>query len=96
MLNSTDFIGDNKPWPPLDRDEADRIAEHVLMRKIYNGLHDEIYPRYAAYLADKEGGELKQGRAGNYHIPEPHLWKADRNKGQNRCHPGEARFSDSN
>ena len=60
MLNSTDFIGDNKPWPPLDRDEADRIAEHVLMRKIYNGLHDEIFPRYAAYLADKEEGELKQ------------------------------------
>lgn len=60
MLNSTDFIGDNKPWPPLDKDEADRIAEHVLMRKIYNGLHDEIFPRYAAYLADKEKGEFKQ------------------------------------
>ena len=60
MLNSLEFIGDDKPWPPLDRDEADRIAEHVLMRKIYNGLHDEIFPRYAAYLADKEGGELKQ------------------------------------
>ena len=60
MLNSLDFIGDDKPWPPVDRDEATSIAEHVLMRKIYNGLHDEIFPRYAAYLADKEEGEQKQ------------------------------------
>jgi len=60
MLNNLDFLGDNKPWPPLDKDEADRIAEHVLMRQIYNGLHEQVFPRYAAYLAEKEDGVHKQ------------------------------------
>lgn len=60
MLTDLGFIGDSKPWPPEDKDEAARIAEHALMRQIYNGLHDKIFPRYAAYLADKSEGEQKQ------------------------------------
>lgn len=57
MLRNIEFIGDGKPWPPKDEDEEKRIAEHVMMRKVYNGLHDEIFQRYAAYLADKTEGE---------------------------------------
>jgi hypothetical protein len=60
MLNDLGFIGDGKPWPPEDKDEAARIAEHALMRQIYNGLHDQVFPRYAAYLADKAENEHKQ------------------------------------
>jgi hypothetical protein len=52
MLNNLDFLKDGEQWPPKDEDEANRIAEHVLMRQVYNGLHDSIFPRYAAYLAD--------------------------------------------
>jgi hypothetical protein len=60
MLNDLGFIGDGKPWPPEDKDEAARITEHALMRQIYNGLHDQVFPRYAAYLADKAENEKKQ------------------------------------
>jgi hypothetical protein len=52
MLTSLDFIRDGAEWPPKDADEAARMAEHALMRAIYNGLHDKIFPRYIAYLAD--------------------------------------------
>lgn len=52
MLNSLEFIQDGAEWPPKDADEAARLAEHALMRAIYNGLHDKIFPRYIAYLAD--------------------------------------------
>jgi hypothetical protein len=52
MLTNLNFLADGEQWPPKDEDEANRIAEHVLMRKVYNGLHDSIFPRYAAYLAE--------------------------------------------
>jgi len=57
MLRDTSFIGGGKEWPPKDPDEEARISEHVKMRQIYCGLHDEVFPRYAAYLADKVEGE---------------------------------------
>jgi hypothetical protein len=59
MLHDLSFIKDGAQWPPADKDEAARIEEHILMRKIYNGLHDEVFPRYAAYLAEKAEKEHK-------------------------------------
>lgn len=52
ILIDLSWINDGQPWPPKDADEAARLAEHARMRAIYNGLHDSIFPRYAAYLAD--------------------------------------------
>jgi hypothetical protein len=60
MLTSLDFIADKAPWPPRDLDEAARIQEHVFMRQVYNGLHDKIFPRYIAYLADAPKDTKKQ------------------------------------
>lgn len=60
MLTSLDFIADGKPWPPEDADEKARLAEHAKMRQIYNGLHDTVFPRYIAYLADKAQDAKKQ------------------------------------
>ena len=60
MLTDLAFIGDGKTWPPKDDDEAARLAEHAVMRQIYNGLHDKIFPKYAAYLADSNKDGKKQ------------------------------------
>ena len=60
MLTNLAFIGDGKAWPPKDDEEAARLAEHAIMRQIYNGLHDKIFPKYAAYLADSNKDSKKQ------------------------------------
>jgi hypothetical protein len=60
MLNSLDFIKDGAEWPPKDADEVARLAEHALMRQVYNGLHERIFPRYVAYLADVNKDAKKQ------------------------------------
>jgi len=60
MLTNLDFIADGKPWPPEDRDEMARLDEHVRMRRAYAGLHDQIFPGYAAYLSDAGKDPKKQ------------------------------------
>jgi hypothetical protein len=60
MLNDLSFIADGKPWPPEDADEVARLQEHALMRQVYNGLHEKIFPRYVAYLADSAKDSKKQ------------------------------------
>ena len=60
MLTDLSWIADGKPWPPEDKDEADRLAEHAKMRAVYNGLHETIFPRYVAYLADAAKDPKKQ------------------------------------
>jgi hypothetical protein len=60
MLTDLSFIQDGQPWPPKDQDEANRLAEHAFMRQVYNGLHEKIFPRYIAYLADAPRDQKKQ------------------------------------
>ena len=60
MLTSLDFLQPGKPWPPEDADEKSRLAEHAKMRDCYNGLHEKIFPAYAAYLADSDKDSRKQ------------------------------------
>jgi hypothetical protein len=60
MLTDLSWIADGKPWPPEDADEKARLAEHALNRQIYCGLHDRIFPRYIAYLADASKDAKKQ------------------------------------
>lgn len=60
MLTDLSFIADGKPWPPEDADEKARLAEHAMMRQIYNGLHDRVFPRYISYLADATKDPKKQ------------------------------------
>lgn len=60
MLNDLSWLADGKPWPPEDKDEAQRRAEHATNRQIYDGLHDKVFPRYLAYLADAAKDSKKQ------------------------------------
>jgi hypothetical protein len=60
MLNDLAWIAEGKPWPPKDADEAARLVEHAFMRQIYNGIHEKIFPRYIAYLADSAKDSKKQ------------------------------------
>lgn len=60
MLTDLSFVADGKPWPPEDTDEAARLKEHAFMRQIYNGLHEKVFPRYIAYLADASKDSKKQ------------------------------------
>lgn len=60
MLTDLSFVADGKPWPPEDADEAARLKEHAFMRQIYNGLHEKVFPRYIAYLADQSKDSKKQ------------------------------------
>ena len=60
MLADLSFVADGKPWPPEDADEAARLKEHAFMRQIYNGLHEKVFPRYIAYLADQSKDSKKQ------------------------------------
>lgn len=60
MLTDLSFVADGKPWPPEDTDEAARLKEHAFMRQIYNGLHEKVFPRYIAYLADQSKDSKKQ------------------------------------
>ena len=60
MLTDLSFVADGKPWPPEDTDEAARLKGHAFMRQIYNGLHEKVFPRYIAYLADASKDSKKQ------------------------------------
>ena len=60
MLTNLLWIADGKPFPPEDADENARLAEHAQMRDAYNGLHERIFPAYAAYLADSAKDPKKQ------------------------------------
>lgn len=60
MLTNLLWIADGKPFPPDDADERTRLAEHAQMRDAYNGLHERIFPAYAAYLADSAKDPKKQ------------------------------------
>lgn len=60
MINSLDFISAGKPWPPIDQDEKDRLAEHQKNRKLYEELHLDIFPKYNAYINDKLHDDKKQ------------------------------------
>ena len=60
MLTDLSFVADGNPWPPEDADEAARLKEHAFMRQIYNGLHEKVFPRYIAYLADQSKDSKKQ------------------------------------
>lgn len=59
MLTNLDWIADGKPWPPEDKDEADRRAEHAKNRRLYNGDHVAVFPKLAAYLKDAEDDDKK-------------------------------------
>ena len=59
MLTDLDWIADGKPWPPEDKDEAARRAEHAKNRLLYNGDHEAVFPKLAAYLKDKEDDDKK-------------------------------------
>ncbi|NLA42521.1 MAG: hypothetical protein GX874_14185 [Smithella sp.] len=60
MLTDLSFVADGRPWPPEDADEAARLKEHAFMRQIYNGLHEKVFPRYIAYLADQSKDWMTQ------------------------------------
>ena len=60
MLTDLTWIEDGRPFPPEDEDERARLEEHARNRMIYNGLHDRIFPRYIAYLADTQKDAKKQ------------------------------------
>jgi hypothetical protein len=60
MLTDLLWIADGRPWPPEDADEKARLAEHAFMRQAYSGLHEKIFPRYVAYLADASKDSKKQ------------------------------------
>lgn len=60
MLTDLSWIADGQPWPPKDANEAARLKEHAFMRCVYSGLHETIFPRYVAYLADVSKDAKKQ------------------------------------
>lgn len=59
MLTDLKWIADGKPWPPEDKDEAVRRAEHVKNRLLYSGDHEAVFPKLAAYIKDKEDDDKK-------------------------------------
>jgi hypothetical protein len=52
MLTDLSFVATGKPWPPEDPDEKARLEEHAKNRCIYNNLHIDVFPKYAAYMRD--------------------------------------------
>jgi len=59
MLTDLKWISNGAPWPPEDKDEADRRAEHAKNRLLYNGDHVAVFPKLAAYLKDAEDDDKK-------------------------------------
>ncbi|MDD4478567.1 MAG: phage portal protein [Mesotoga sp.] len=52
IYNVDDVIGYGKTWPPEDKDESARLAEHTRNRKLYSDLHEEVLTKYNNYLND--------------------------------------------
>ncbi len=59
MLTDLLWIADGQPWPPEDKDEAARRAEHVKNRLLYSGDHEAVFPKLAAYIKDKDDDDKK-------------------------------------
>lgn len=59
MLTDLSFIQTGKPWRPEDKDEKDRLAEHERNRRLYNGEHEAVFPKFSAYLKDKIDDDKK-------------------------------------
>lgn len=55
ILTDLKFIDIGKPWPVVDADENSRLQEHVRSRKLYDELHDQVFPKYAKYLTESKG-----------------------------------------
>mgnify|MGYP001318647577 CR=1 FL=1 len=54
MLTDLKWIADGQPWPPEDADEKARLTEHAKNRLLYNGDHQAVFPKLAAYLRDND------------------------------------------
>ena len=52
ILTNLDFTERGEMWPPSDMDERTRLQEHVKNRKLYEELHEQIFPKYLKYLSD--------------------------------------------
>jgi len=59
IYNVNDVVAPGKPWPPEDKDERARMAEHAANRKMYSELHEEIFPKYNNYLNDGNNDDKK-------------------------------------
>lgn len=59
MLTDLNWIRPGAPWPPEDTHESARIAEHIMNRRLYNGEHEAVFPKFAAYLKDKLDDDKK-------------------------------------
>ena len=59
IYNVNDVIATGKPWPPEDKDEKDRLAEHAANRKLYAELHEEVFTKYNNYLNDGNNDDKK-------------------------------------
>jgi hypothetical protein len=59
ILTDLSFIQPGQPWPPSDADEKARLDEHKSNRQLYNDLHVDVFPKYAAYLRDKNDDDKK-------------------------------------
>lgn len=59
MLTDLKWIADGQPWPPEDADEKARLTEHAKNRLLYNGDHQAVFPKLAAYLRDNDDDDKK-------------------------------------
>lgn len=59
MLTDLNWIRPGAVWPPDDMHENARIAEHVMNRRLYNGEHEAVFPKLAAFLKDKLDDDKK-------------------------------------
>ncbi len=59
MLTNLNWLAKGTPFPLEDEDEKKRLAEHAKNRKLYNDIHSEIFPKYQAYLSDKQFDDKK-------------------------------------
>ena len=59
MLTDLTWIRTGAVWPPDDQHEKARIAEHVMNRRLYNGEHEAVFPKLAAFLKDKLDDDKK-------------------------------------
>lgn len=58
ILYDLSFIARGQPWPPEDRDESARLAEHAVNRQIYNNQH-QVFSKFAKYIQDQADDDKK-------------------------------------